>query len=175
MYHSRRIAASHILLHILPLSGAATLLTLQWTKYWIGPESNVSTLLQFAAKLHELIMQASIIEVLLCIVRTEAINGYIPFGALSGATQPMQLSYLWSLDFVSIFTSPALPTWRKAAFLFAIPSLVLLTSFVGPSSAILMIPRPGNAQTVGDYTLYTLSSVENLYPSALDRDKGLSL
>lgn len=35
-------------------------------------QSNLSTLLQFAAKFHELTMQASLVEVLLCIIRTEA-------------------------------------------------------------------------------------------------------
>jgi hypothetical protein len=120
-------------------------------------------------------MQASLIEVLLCIVRTEAVNGYVPFGALSGATQPTQLSYLWSLDFASIFTTPVLRGWRKIAFLFTLPFLLLLTSFVGPSSAILMIPRPDTPHVVRDVTRYARKSIEDIYPSSLSAADGLML
>lgn len=173
LYHSRQLAASHVLLHVLPLSGAVTLLTLQRTKYWIGTETSMSTFLQFAAKLHELMMQASLVEVLLCIIRTAAIDGYVPLGTLSGATQPTQLSYLWSLDFVSTFASPAFRGWRKGAVVLAIPSLLLLTSFVGPSSAILMIPRPDTPQIVQEATLYSRYSMEDLSPSTMSRANGL--
>ena len=175
MYHSRQVAASHVLLHVLPLGGAVTLLILQWTKYWIGTETSISTFLQFAAKLHELMMQASLVEVLLYVVRTEAVNGYVPLGALSGATQPTQLSYLWSFDFAATFTSPAPQSWRKLALIVALPSLLLLTSFVGPSSAILMIPRPDTPQTVGGRTLYVRNSSDSLYPTLLNGAEVLNL
>jgi hypothetical protein len=175
MYHSRRIAASHILLHLLPLAGAIILLVLQWTNYWIGTQTNISTFLQFVAKFHELILQASIVEFLLCVIRTELVNGYVPLGALSAATQPTQLSYLWSLDFVSIFTSPTIRGWRKAMVLLAIPFLLLLTSLVGPSSAILMIPRPETPHVVQDLTIYIRKSNQDLYPSLLSWGDGLDV
>jgi len=169
MYHSRQVAAAHILVHVLPLGGAATLLTLQGTKYWIGTETSISTFLQFAAKFHELTMQASIVEVLLCIIRAGAVNGYVPLGALSGATKPTQLSYLWSLDFVSAATSPAFRGWRKVAIVLTLPFLLLLTSLVGPSSAVLMIPRPDTPQVVADVTQHTPNSTEELYPKFLNK------
>jgi hypothetical protein len=169
------MAATHSLLHLFPLVGAASLLILQWTKYWIGPQISVFTFLQFAAKFHELTMQASIIEVLLCVIRTEVADGYVPLGALSGLTQATQLSYLWSLDFVSIATSPALRGWRKAMFLLAIPWLLILTSLVGPSSAILMIPRPDNPQVINDVTLYVRKSSEELYAPVLSRADGMEV
>lgn len=37
-------------------------------------------------------MQASLVEILLCIIRTKVVNGYIPLGALSSGTQAIQLS-----------------------------------------------------------------------------------
>jgi hypothetical protein len=172
MHRSRRMAVWHSLLHLLPLSGGIVLLILQWSKYWIGTETNVSTILQFAAKIHELTMQASLVEVLLCIIRAEAVNGYVPLGALSGATQPTQLSYLWSLDFISIATSPAIRGWRKTAFLLIIPILLILTSLVGPSSAILMIPRSDIPHIVGEVDLYATNSMKDLYPEYMG---GLNL
>jgi hypothetical protein len=175
MYHSCWIAALHSLLHLIPLGGAITLLILQWSDYWIGTKTNITTLLQFAAKLHELTMQASLLDLLLCIIRTEAVNAYVPLGALSGAAQSTQLSYLWSLDFISIFTSPVLRGWRKAALLIIIATVLILTSLVGPSSAILMIPRPDTAHIVKEATLYALNSTNSLYPSSLSQANGLNI
>jgi hypothetical protein len=175
MYRSRRMAASHSLLHLVPLSGAITGLTLQWSKYWVGTETDKTTILQFVAKFHELTMQASLTEVLLCVIRTMAVNGYVPLGALSGATQPTQLSYLWSLDYISNFTSSALHRWRRAVLVLIIPFILILTSLVGPSTAILMIPRPNTPHIVGQETMYSSNSTEDLFPSLLTPDKGLEV
>jgi hypothetical protein len=106
-HRSRQVAAFHCLLHMIPLGGAITLLTLRWTHYWVGSNSPDATTLQFVAKFHELLMQVSIMEIMLYIVRSEATRGFVPLGVLSGALQPTQLSYLWSLDFLSMFTSDA--------------------------------------------------------------------
>jgi hypothetical protein len=97
------------------------------------------------AKFHELLMQVSIVEIVLCIVRSEATRVFVPLGALSGAVQTTQLSYLWSLDFLSMFTSDAFRgrIWPKSGMVITIPALFMLTALVGPSSAILMIPEPG--------------------------------
>jgi hypothetical protein len=135
----------------------------------------MTTYLQFAAKFHELTMQASLVEVLLCVVRTGVIDGNIPLGALSSATRATQLSCLWSLDFVSIFTSPTLHGWRRAALLLAIPFLLVLTSLVGPSSAVLMIPRPDTPYIDQKITLYSLNSIQDIYPSFLNQANGLSM
>jgi hypothetical protein len=175
MYRSRIIAASHSLLHLVPLGGAITVLSLQWSKHWVGPETHDTTVLQFVAKFHELTMQASLVEVLLGIIRTEAANGYIPLGALSGVTQPTQLSYLWSLDFLSMAKSPAMHGWRRAALILAIPTIVTLTSLVGPSTAILMIARPDTPHIVHESTWYSLNSTEAIFPSFLNQANGLAV
>ena len=121
MYRSRQVAIFHSALHIVPLGGAITLLALRWQSYWIDYGFDDTLTLQFVAKFHELLMQVSIVDVMVCIIRTVAVNSFIPFGALSAAAQTTQLSYLWSVDFVSLVTSSALQGWRKALFLLAIP------------------------------------------------------
>lgn len=173
MYRKRRVAASHVLLQLFPLGGAIVLLILQWTKYWIGIQTNVSTFLQFTAKFHELTMQASLVEILLCVIRTNIVNGYIPLGALSSTTQATQLSYLWSLDFISTFKSPAFKGWQRTVFLLVILTIVPLTSLVGPSSAILMIPRPDTPHIVQEYNWYLPNSTDDVYPSSLSQHNGL--
>jgi hypothetical protein len=174
MYHNRRIAALHTLLHLIPLGGAMTLLIFQWTRFFTGTTPD-PTILQFVAKFHELLMQVSIVETLLCIVRTEAVRGFVPFGALSGMTQATHLSYLWSFGFVSLFTSTALRGWRKLFLAVAIPLLLALTAVVGPSSAVLMIPRPNSPLVRPPVTMYANQSIERFFPSRIGREQGLVL
>ncbi|KAH7086797.1 hypothetical protein FB567DRAFT_51523 [Paraphoma chrysanthemicola] len=157
MYRRRQVAAFHCLPHLAPLSGALTLLSLRWKEYWIGPNPPDPTTLQFVAKFHEILMQVSILEILLCIIRIEAARGFISLGALSGAIQPTQLSYLWSLDFLSVFSSKSFHGrgWRQIMIGTAIPVLIISTALVGPSSAVLMIPRQGcPSPTVYDWIRY---------------------
>jgi hypothetical protein len=165
VYQNRAMALAFNLLHVAPLAGAITLLVLQWTNYWVSGRDDYSSALQFAAKVHELVMQASIVELLLCLVRTGLIDSFLPLGTLSGIIQPTQLSYLWSLDFVSIFRSRTNKRRQKVVLIVAIPVLFALTALVGPSSAVLMIPRAGSPRIVRDKMIYAKESNEALHPS----------
>ncbi|KAF2993888.1 hypothetical protein E8E13_002328 [Curvularia kusanoi] len=165
IHHNRAVATAHSLLHLIPLAGAMILLILQWNNYWVGYEDEISTALQFAAKVHELAMQASMVEVLLCLIRTRLVNDVVPLGALACAMQATQLSYLWSLDFFSIFRSRALKGWRRIIVIVTIPIIVSLVSVVGPSSAVLMIPRPNSPSIAHTVTVYMNQSADMLYPS----------
>lgn len=178
LHRSRKTAIYHCLLHLIPLCGAITLLILRWTHYWIGFSPPNSTTLQFVAKIHELFMQVSIVEIVLCIVRTEAIYGFVPLGALSGALQATQLSYLWSLDFWSMFHPDATRVQerrlRRLALIAAIPTLLILTALVGPSSAVLMIPERGSPNVVEKKTI-PLGPIDVTFPTNLDRIHGLDM
>lgn len=79
------MASLNSLLHVIPLAVAGTLLGLHWSKYWVGVSDDAPSL-QFAAKVHELLMQASLVDVLLYVIRSQALNGYLPLGALAGCT-----------------------------------------------------------------------------------------
>jgi hypothetical protein len=175
IHRSRRTAALHSIVHLIPFGVALTLLVLHSTHYWISVTFTLSTTLQFVAKFHEILMQISILEIVLCIIRTEAIHGFVPLGALSGAVQVTQLSYLWSLDFASMFLSSSLRGYRRVLFCVAIPILSILTAVVGPSSAILMIPRPGSRWTYQTITRYANESAHTIYPSNFDMNSKLNL
>ena len=58
------MASLNSLLHVIPLAVAGTLLGLHWSEYWVGVSDDAPSL-QFAAKVHELLMQASLVDVLL--------------------------------------------------------------------------------------------------------------
>ena len=175
MRDSRPVAALHALFHLIPLSGAIVLLCLHWTDYWIGWDPPDSTTLQFVAKLHELLMQYSLVEVIIYIIREEAVRGVVPLGALSGAVQSTKLSYLWSMDFLSLWTSPALHGWRKAFLVLGIPLLMITTALVGPSSAVLMIPRPNCPKSDPAKRIFADAPIEALFPSHVGRPEGLTL
>jgi hypothetical protein len=174
MHRSRRMAVLHGLIHLLPLCGAITLLVFHWTQYWVDFKFSSSTALQFMAKLHETLMQASIVEIMLHIIRTEAVRGFVPLGALSSVAQTTQLSYLWSSDFVSMIASSTLQGWRKLFICTAIPTLLILTALVGPSSAVLMIPRPGS-QYIYDIDTRYFSKSYHQYPSHFNSTNQLNM
>jgi hypothetical protein len=176
VYQSRRMASLNSLLHVIPLAVAGILLGLHWSKYWVGVSDDAPSL-QFVAKVHELLMQASLVDILLYIIRSQALNGYLPLGALAGAAQAPQLSYLWSLDFFSALVAPsrAFKLRQKIIFILSTSALLFMTAVVGPSSAILMISRPGMTH-VQDTTIRYLSVLEaDLFPTQIDKTNPLNL
>ena len=174
MYQNHWLAAGHALLHLVPLSSAVALLILNWSQYFVGPSFTLSTTLQFVAKLQELLMQASLAEIVLSIVRSQVMEGYLPLGALSASTQAMQISYLWSFDLLGAVTSRSFYGRRKALFVCLVPLLILLTALVGPSNAVLMIPRAGMSSTPHVVHWHSKSDEDAMFPSRLDNRQNLT-
>lgn len=169
VYQSRHMAALNSLLHVIPLSVAATLLSLHWSKYWVGLSVDTASL-QFAAKVHELFMQASLVDILVYIIRSRALNGYLPLGALTGAAQAPHLSYLWSLDFFSALVAPsrAFQLRHKLIFVLSTFALLFMAAVVGPSSANLMIPQPGMTHMQNTSMNYLDILEDDLFPSRIE-------
>ncbi|KAF2787332.1 hypothetical protein K505DRAFT_190649, partial [Melanomma pulvis-pyrius CBS 109.77] len=141
LYHNRGVALLHWLLHIPPLAGAVTLIVINITRYVVSYEPRATATLQFAAKLHEVLMQASIATVLLSYIRARAYQDFIPFGSLFAPINTPNLAYLWSLEYWSSFTSKTLPISNRLVSGLVITFGILLAAVVGPSSAVAMIPR----------------------------------
>ena len=175
MHQSRCLATGHALLHLVPLSSAVAVLVLNWSEYFVGPSFTLSTTLQFIAKLQELLMQASLAEIALSIVRSQMMEGYLPLGALSASTQAMHLSYLWSIDLLATVTSQSFRGRRKALFVCLVPLSVLLTALVGPSSAVLMIPRAGVSSRPIVIHWKSVNDEKTMFPSRLDKTQNLTL
>jgi hypothetical protein len=154
VYQSRRMAALNSLLHVIPLAVAGTLLSLYWSKYWVGVSVNTASL-QFAAKVHELLMQASLVDILLYTIRSRALNGYLPLGAL---------------DFFSALVAPsrAFKLRHKLIFILSTFALLFMTAIVGPSSAILMIPQPGMTHMQNTTMSYLDILEDDLFPPQIE-------
>ena len=65
----------------------------------------------------------------------------LPFGALFSGLQVSQASYLWSIEFWGTAYSEQLPFRRRLGIISVISIAILLATTIGPSSAILLIPR----------------------------------
>ncbi|KAH9203846.1 hypothetical protein DL95DRAFT_472025 [Leptodontidium sp. 2 PMI_412] len=154
------------LVHILPVAACISLLVLASKTTIVGPNSAFSAL-QFAAKFHEILMQASIATILLSHIRYEITkDGRVPFGSLFAAAQISSIGFIWSPEMMGTMKSNGMVWTRRLLLVAHVLFAILLAASVGPSSAILMLPRPIHP-LFGKCTATLPTAVENLYPSRL--------
>lgn len=126
------------------------MVVLNWRGFYIGGELEGAVgqddarflALQFAAKLHELTISASLTAVILYYIRHELMtDGGLPFGAIVAGLQFKDVSYLWSMEFWGAVRA----NWRrkrdKTVLILLIFTCAALALSAGPSSATLMRPR----------------------------------
>ena len=145
----RPIILLHGLPHLLPLLVTVAIISLNAREvYWqdLGlPNQNTKLqALQYAAKAHEIIMAASLTAIVVYQVRYDLSGSKgVPLGFLTAGFQLNDLSFLFTKKFFGGATVRARSIgWSRSSRLTYL--LVLgfaLTSVVGPSSAVAMIPR----------------------------------
>lgn len=139
---SRKVALLRAFIHIVPVSVALWEIIFNWNTYYVGSTIQNQALYDFGAKIHEMTAQASIAAVVYSFLRYEMSLGQgLPFGALFSGLQVSQVSYLWSMEFWASVCSTNLLFKRKIGMVATIITATLLAATVGPSSAILLIPR----------------------------------
>ncbi|KAK5266665.1 hypothetical protein LTR99_007276 [Exophiala xenobiotica] len=143
IYKNHGIAVLSILAHAVPFAGVMALLVLNINTFFIGNLSTSAvTAFQFAAKLLELLMQASLADILLSAIRWQIVrNQDLPLGGLVAPLRTTDVSYLWSLELWGSLTSKSWRGHRKACLGFLIFATVLLAALVGPSGAVAIVPR----------------------------------
>lgn len=141
IHRHRFIAWLHTSIHLVPVSVALAEVCLNWHGTFLGANVDGLSYLQFAAKAHELTMQASVSAMMFSYIRYElSIRQGLPFGALLSGFRFTQISYLWSMElWGAVFSN--LPIRRKLTMFVIIILGVSLAAIAGPSSAILLIPR----------------------------------
>lgn len=174
-------------IHVLPLAAALLLVIFNLKQYYIGGElagtsgQDTEKLagLQFAAKLHELLMIASLGVIVFTKVRQElvSIRG-LPYGAVFAACQIDSIATLWSMEFWAMIFD----AWEHKKghaktqkwFLVALVAVcVILGVSVGPSTAVLMRPRLDNWPSGGS-TFYIGATVDDLIPTTISASSSLS-
>lgn len=168
IYRSRMAALLHICLHIVPVVAGMVLVVLNINSKIISDSmsTNVFTALQFASKFLEILIQASIATMVMAYVRNEVLGSRtLPFGGLIAPFRTTEISSLWSLELWGCFTSTSLDRRRRLMLCSCLPISVVLTALVGPSSAVLMIPR---WMRQPDFTcLYLLNQRDALFPTSV--------
>lgn len=169
IYDNRRTVVLHSLIHFIPLGASIALISMTLRSTLASHEaSNASTALQFAAKLLDVFIQASIASVVLAFVRAFAISPEpVPFGGLLGSFRITDVSYLWSLDFWGLISSSSssFHGLRKALLILILLLSVSLAALVGPSCAVLMIPRLIDRD--GANGLFLLNRSSEVYPTSI--------
>ena len=168
MSQDRFVALLRTLIHIVPVGVALCEIVLNWNTYYVGTATYSQATYQLLAKIHEIMMQASIAAVVFCCIRSEmALGSGIPFGLLFSGLQITQISYLWSMEFWASLTSGLRRTCRRYFLLLLIPMSILLATVCGPSSAVLLIPRlqywPG-----GSTDIWINATASDLWPNQCD-------
>ena len=143
-----RHALLDCLVHLLPILVTVVLLALNFNLVYFTAVKEVQMYLnafQFCAKLHEMMMVASLSLIVINRLRRELVRSDAPGVALGYLTTGYELSsvtLLFSTQFRAAWTTsrhrklsgPSLSSWIILG--------VLLVAVVGPSSAILMLPAP---------------------------------
>ncbi|KAK4954245.1 hypothetical protein LTR10_007675 [Elasticomyces elasticus] len=193
VHKDRRRAAIQCLIHIAPVFAAIVLVFFNIWQYYIGGELSGAVgqdtqklaALQFAAKLHELLMLASLGVIVFHFIRQElAFGDGLPFGAIFAGQQFDKLSTLWSLEFWSVAFHAREQKQgqrrRKWGLFLLILVCILLGVSVGPSGANLMRPRlddwPAGGTTFwinGNYNTLMPTNIDaNMTPSTCLQDTG---
>ena len=179
---NRPVAIVRCLIHIVPVAAALGLVALNASNYYIGGELSGPTgqdfeklaALQFAAKLHELLMLASLGAVLVTCIRRELAFGQgLPFGAVFSGLQFRDVSFLWSPEMWGTIYQE----WeRRSTKWFVISLMVVCTLLgvsVGPSTANLMKPRLDD-WPAGGTSFWINSTQDTLFPLTLSDSPSLS-
>ena len=139
---SRRVALLRALIHLIPFAVALWEISINWNTYYLGSAPLSQAVYQFGAKFHEITAQASIATIVFSYVRYEMSLGQgLPFGALFSGLQISQLSYLYSMEFWGSMCSKHLPLRRRIGLAVVMTCAFVVAAAIGPSSAILLIPR----------------------------------
>lgn len=137
---------------------------------YIGDTFDKQSYYQFAAKVHEITLQASLVSIVLSYIRFQLTFGDgLPFGAFLSGLQITQVSYLWSTElWSSVFVSSKSFRFRsKLALLGMVIICGLIAATAGPSSAVLLIPRQTRWRSESTY-FYVNGTSQDLWPDRVD-------
>ena len=166
----RSYAFVHFLVfHAVPVAVAVGLIALNVkAHYWSSTGGTWVSALQYVAKIHEMLMQASIVVIVLAYVNhllTQ--DGPVPFGAMFASYNVTYMTYLWSPELRATLTSPGFRGPRMVFFAVFVPLNILLAAGVGPSSAVAMQPRFVSFAIPDSYVSLDRSE-DDLFPSSFD-------
>lgn len=163
------------LVHIIPVSGVVTIVTLNLRGCLFGIVQNSLDrssewipALQYAAKLHDIFMLASLTALVYSVISSElCLQNGIPYGALFSGLQVSHPSFLWSQEMWGMLTSDELPKLAILRMGLVILFATILGLAIGPASATLVIPRM-RVSYVGSTPIWFNITDKDLFPASLE-------
>jgi hypothetical protein len=165
---SRPLAVLRAFIHLPALLGSITLVLLNCVTCFFAPATSNApiSVLQFAAKVHELLMQMSIAALALSYMRDQVgRHGHMPFSAFIPTLQTSSMNSLWSTEFRSALKS--LGGRQRTMYVLLIAFCVFLAAAVGPSSAIAMIPRVVDFPSAEGVQIIPRKAYGEVFPTSL--------
>jgi hypothetical protein len=130
--------------------------------------------LQFAAKLHEILMLASLGEIIFSYIRRELVFGDgVPFGAVSAGLKIDKMSFLYSPELWGVLRAKWGKKWNRWILSLILIISTLLGISVGPSTANLMRPRLSD-WAAGGTTFWVNATSSTLSPRIVDTSQSLA-
>ena len=163
-------AAQQVTFHMISISSLTILIWLNYKTFYIGPTFTVwgqrdavlLAMIQVFAKLLELFCVSSLGIVVLQALRRELLGDGLPLGLLGAGVWFNNFSFLWSPDF--LMSAPwSIRTLGRLQLYILILLCGALATFVGPSSAVLMLPRYQD-MPAGGASVYLPGTVEDFHP-----------
>lgn len=160
------------MVHLLPVVINFTLIGLYLRRVsWTPPlpTTNVLNALQFAAKVHETIMVASLATILLHHIRYRLLSTGqrgVPLGMMTSPFRLLDITYLWSREFLATLRNPRRLRPLEVITIIIHVFLFTLAAVLGPASAISMLPRLGEwelAKTITDAPFYSIHDQTIVY------------
>lgn len=176
-----RAAAYGLVIHLLPAGAAIALVVLNSAQYYVGGElagpsgqdDQKLGALTFVAKLHELLMLASLAAVVFAYFRHELLYGEgLPYGAVFGGLQFKEFSFLYSPELWGAFCAEWRKQRKKWILITLLVACTLLGVSVGPSTNNLMRPRL-DWWDAGGTTFWVDATADILQPNKTDVSSSL--
>ncbi|KAK4122053.1 hypothetical protein N657DRAFT_673261 [Parathielavia appendiculata] len=170
------------LIHVLPLTISVFIITINIQRlYWFsevdGPGFLFTTeglghMLQLVAKVYELLVIASLGALTLKVFKRRLVESHLPLGLLTGAYRVGDVPYIFSGYFWRAVHKAGVKTSQLLALL--VLGNTLLSTLVGPSSAILLVPQldwyplPGAFNKVQHPVFFYNSPTNSTWPRVLN-------
>lgn len=169
-------------IHFIPVLASLTLFVLNMRAMYVGGEligangedEQKLGALSFVAKLHELMMQASLAAIILTQIRNNVISSDgVPFGAMFSALSFVNVTYLWARDFRGVMTATWSHRRKKWRFIALVFISTLLAVAVGPSSSNLMKPRLDD-WSAGGTSFWLGATPSTMFPAIINDSTALA-
>jgi hypothetical protein len=174
---SLKDAAWPCLIHLVPILTSSAILAVNVRGLYIGidfpgavkADTMVLLSLQVAAKAQEILIVASLSQIIFQFVRHELLFGNgLPLGLIGSGLAFNNVGFFFTKEFYGAVTYLAFQRnkWRSIAFIVLLVLCGLMSLLAGPVSAILLVPK-AQAYPAGGTKFYLNGSSEDFWPQDL--------